>query len=40
MVDTPGDPVMCAMKGYARPELLADPDWLWAHRDDPSIRIG
>lgn len=25
--------------GYARPELLAEPDWLWANRDDASIRI-
>ena len=30
---------MCAMKGYGRPELLADPDWLWEHRDDPNVRI-
>ena len=25
--------------GYARPELLAEPDWLWEHRDDPSVRV-
>ena len=24
---------------YARPELLADPDWLEAHADDPDVRI-
>ena len=24
---------------YARPELLAEPDWLWEHRDDPGVRI-
>ncbi len=24
---------------YARPELLAEPDWLWEHRDDPHLRI-
>jgi len=24
---------------YARPELLAEPDWLWEHRDDPNLRI-
>src|SRR3989454_6280160 len=23
----------------ARPELLAEPDWLWEHRDDPGIRV-
>ncbi len=39
MVDIPGDPVMRAMKGYGRPELLADPDWLWEHRDDPNVRV-
>ena len=22
-------------QGYAHPELFAEPDWLWAHRDDP-----
>ena len=36
---TPGDRSMCAMKGYGRPELLADPDWLWEHRDDPNVRV-
>ena len=25
--------------GYARSELLAEPSWLWDHRDDPAIRI-
>jgi thiosulfate/3-mercaptopyruvate sulfurtransferase len=25
--------------GYARPELLAEPDWLWERRDDPSLRV-
>lgn len=25
--------------GYARPELLAEPDWLWARREDPKLRI-
>jgi thiosulfate/3-mercaptopyruvate sulfurtransferase len=25
--------------GYAQPELLAEPDWLWEHRDDPHLRI-
>jgi thiosulfate/3-mercaptopyruvate sulfurtransferase len=24
---------------YARSELLAEPDWLWEHRDDPYLRI-
>ena len=24
---------------YARPELLAEPDWLWEHGDDPGIRV-
>jgi thiosulfate/3-mercaptopyruvate sulfurtransferase len=24
---------------YARPELLAEPEWLWEHRDDPSVRL-
>lgn len=27
------------MEGYARPELLAEPDWLWDHHDDPNVRI-
>ena len=26
-------------QGYRRPELLAEPDWLWEHRDDPSVRL-
>jgi thiosulfate/3-mercaptopyruvate sulfurtransferase len=30
---------MLASQGYAHPELLAEPDWLWEHHDDPSIRI-
>ena len=30
---------MCAMEGYGRPELLADPDWLRDHRDDPDVRV-
>lgn len=25
--------------GYMRPELLAEPDWLLEHRDDPKVRI-
>ena len=25
--------------GYARPELLAEPDWLSKHQDDPDLRI-
>jgi thiosulfate/3-mercaptopyruvate sulfurtransferase len=25
--------------GYARPELLAEPGWLWEHRDDPNLRV-
>ena len=25
--------------GYARPDLLAEPDWLWQHRNDPMVRI-
>ncbi len=24
---------------YARPGLLAEPDWLWEHRNDPHLRI-
>ena len=24
---------------YARPEILAEPDWLWEHRDDPGVRV-
>lgn len=30
---------MALVDGYARPELLAEPDWLWARRDDPNLRI-
>jgi thiosulfate/3-mercaptopyruvate sulfurtransferase len=25
--------------GYVRPELLAEPDWLWEHQDDPKVRV-
>jgi len=25
--------------GYRRPELLAEPDWLWERRDDPNVRL-
>jgi thiosulfate/3-mercaptopyruvate sulfurtransferase len=25
--------------GYARPALLAEPDWLWEQRNDPNLRI-
>jgi thiosulfate/3-mercaptopyruvate sulfurtransferase len=35
----PGDRAMRAMKSHGRPELLADPDWLWEHRDDPDVRV-
>lgn len=28
-----------AQEGYARPDLLAETDWLEAHLDDPNIRI-
>ena len=28
-----------ATEGYARPELLAEPEWLWERRDDPKLRI-
>ena len=24
---------------YARPELLAEPDWLADHLDDPAVRV-
>ena len=24
---------------YVHPELLAEPDWLWEHRDDPKVRV-
>ncbi len=30
---------MPAYQDYAHPELLAEPDWLWEHHDDPSVRI-
>lgn len=30
---------MTADGGYARPELLAEPDWLAQHLDDPKVRI-
>ena len=30
---------MTADQGYARPELLAEPDWLWERRDDPKLRV-
>jgi len=26
-------------QGYAHPELLAEPGWLWEHRDDPTLRV-
>jgi thiosulfate/3-mercaptopyruvate sulfurtransferase len=26
-------------QGYEHPELLAEPDWLWEHRDDPNVRM-
>ena len=29
---------MNATTGYARPESLAEPEWLWQHRDDPTVR--
>jgi len=25
--------------GYRRPELLAEPGWLWERRDDPNVRL-
>ncbi|HEV8420021.1 MAG TPA: sulfurtransferase [Actinomycetota bacterium] len=25
--------------GYARPELLAEPDWLWDRQEDPTVRL-
>lgn len=28
-----------ATDGYVRPELLAEPDWLWERRDDPRLRL-
>jgi thiosulfate/3-mercaptopyruvate sulfurtransferase len=30
---------MVSDQGYARPELLAEPDWVWEHRDDPTVRV-
>jgi thiosulfate/3-mercaptopyruvate sulfurtransferase len=30
---------MATHQGYAHPELLAEPDWLWEHRDDPKVRV-
>ena len=30
---------MSSADGYARGELLAEPDWLWERRDDPNLRI-
>jgi thiosulfate/3-mercaptopyruvate sulfurtransferase len=30
---------MAASSDYARPEVLAEPDWLWEHREDRLIRI-
>ncbi len=30
---------MATDQGYARPELLAEPDWLWERRDDRKLRI-
>jgi thiosulfate/3-mercaptopyruvate sulfurtransferase len=30
---------MASEPGYIHPELLAEPEWLWAHRDDPAVRI-
>ncbi len=30
---------MAVDPGYAHPELLAEPDWLWARRDDPALRV-
>ena len=30
---------MGVSSGYARSEVLAEPDWLWERRDDPSLRI-
>lgn len=30
---------MVTDQGYTRPELLAEPDWLWARREDPNLRI-
>lgn len=30
---------MLEAKGYAHPELLAEPDWLWEERNNPTIRV-
>lgn len=30
---------MVSADGYARPELLAEPEWLWEHRDDPNVCV-
>lgn len=30
---------MAVDPGYAHPELLAEPEWLWARRDDPALRV-
>lgn len=30
---------MTANGGYARLELLAEPDWLWERREDPRLRL-
>lgn len=30
---------MSNSSAYARPEVLAEPDWLWKRRDDPNLRI-
>lgn len=30
---------MTTEQGYARPEMLVEPDWLWERRDDPSLRV-
>ena len=30
---------MAADQGYVHPELLAEPDWVWDRRNDPSLRI-
>ena len=30
---------MSALNGYLRAELLVEPDWLWEHRSDSTLRI-
>jgi thiosulfate/3-mercaptopyruvate sulfurtransferase len=30
---------MATREDYARPDLLADPEWLWSRRDDPRLRL-